>query len=49
MHELHQQIREEQRRASVRVISPPHALGFLDETLPKRAQRSAATIPAPET
>jgi len=33
---LHLQIREEQRKAGVRVIKPPHALGFLDPDLPKR-------------
>ena len=37
MHQLHEQIREEQKRAGVRVITPPHALGFLDPSLPKRA------------
>jgi fatty acid desaturase len=36
MHGLHEQIAEEQRRANVRVITPPHALGFLDPSLPKR-------------
>ena len=40
MHQLHGQIREEQKRAGVRVIIPPHALGFLDPNLPKR------TVPA---
>ena len=39
MHELHEQIRDEQRRAGVRVITPPHALGFLDPTLPKPGQK----------
>jgi fatty acid desaturase len=33
MKALHQQIADEQRAANVRVIKPPHALGFLDEDL----------------
>jgi fatty acid desaturase len=36
MHELHLEIREQQKAAKVRVIKPPHALGFLDPDLPKR-------------
>ena len=36
MRQLHEQIRDEQQRAGVRVITPPHALGFLDPNLPKR-------------
>ena len=36
MRELHEQIREEMKAAKVRVISTPHALGFLDRTLPRR-------------
>jgi fatty acid desaturase len=36
MRQLHEQIQDEQRRAGVRVITPPHALGFLDPNLPKR-------------
>jgi fatty acid desaturase len=45
MHELHEQICEQQRAAGVRVIQPPHALGFLDPSLPKRgaAREEAAT------
>ena len=43
MHELHVQIREEQRAAGVRVIQPPHALGFLDPDLPKRSEIGAGT------
>jgi fatty acid desaturase len=35
MAELHGQIREEQRRSGVRVIWPPHALGFLDTIPPE--------------
>jgi fatty acid desaturase len=33
MKALHEQIADEQRAANVRVIKPPHALGFLDEHL----------------
>ena len=42
MHELHMKIREQQRAARVRVIKPPHALGFLDPDLPKA--KPTATI-----
>ncbi len=35
MRDLHEQIQEKQREAHVRVIKPPHALGFLDPSLPK--------------
>jgi fatty acid desaturase len=38
MVELHQQIREQQRKAGVRVIKPPHALGFLDPDLPEKSR-----------
>lgn len=38
MHGLHQQIREEQRKQGTRVITPPHALGFLDPTLPEKSR-----------
>jgi len=34
MHRLHDQIVELQRAAGVRVIKPPHALGFLDPDMP---------------
>ena len=34
MKQLHEQIAEEQRNAGVRVIAPPHAIGFLDPSLP---------------
>jgi fatty acid desaturase len=37
MPEFHELIKEEQRRAGVRVIRPPHALAFLDPDLPKRS------------
>jgi fatty acid desaturase len=33
MKPFHQQIKEQQKEAGVRVIKPPHALGFLDEDL----------------
>jgi fatty acid desaturase len=33
---LHEQIKDLQERESVRVIEPPHALGFLDPNLPPR-------------
>lgn len=36
MKELHAEIAEKQKTAGVRVIKPPHALGFLDPDLPKR-------------
>ena len=36
MEQFHQQIAELQRAEGVRVIKPPHALGFLDPDLPKR-------------
>jgi fatty acid desaturase len=42
MHVLHEQIREAQRKARVRVIQPPHALGFLDPDLPKLGRPSRA-------
>ncbi len=34
MRQLHVQIHEQQEKAGVRVIKPPHALGFLDPNLP---------------
>jgi fatty acid desaturase len=36
MVQLHKQIAELQKREGVRVIKPPHALGFLDPDLPPR-------------
>lgn len=45
MKELHEKIAEEQKRAGVRVITPPHALGFLDPDLPVRHQPSGANVP----
>ena len=38
MHEFHLKIAEEQKRAGVRVIQPPHALGFLDPNLPAKSR-----------
>lgn len=38
MDEFHRQILQEQRRAGVRVIKPPHALGFLDPDLPETSR-----------
>jgi hypothetical protein len=35
MKDLHREIAEKQKEAGVRVIKPPHALGFLDPDLPK--------------
>ena len=35
---LHNEIREQQRKAGVRVIKPPHALGFLDPDLPEKSR-----------
>ncbi|HUB67844.1 MAG TPA: fatty acid desaturase [Candidatus Methylacidiphilales bacterium] len=35
---FHRKIAEEQRREGVRVIQPPHALGFLDPSLPKTSR-----------
>ncbi len=42
---LHRQIEDLQRREGVRVIKPPHALGFLDPDLPPRRE-TAPTAPA---
>ncbi len=39
---LREQIHEEQRRAGVRVIAPPHALGFLAPDLPARRPNDPA-------
>ena len=40
---FHQQIAELQRQEGVRVIKPPHALGFLDPDLPKRGRPGQTT------
>ena len=47
MVDLHTQIREQQRRAGVRVIKPPHALGFLDPDLPDRSRPLTPPTEAP--
>jgi len=49
MHGFHEQILEEQKREGVRVIKPPHALGFLDPNLPPRKKYSAGTRPETST
>jgi hypothetical protein len=36
MKKFHEEILDAQRREGVRVITPPHALGFLDPGLPPR-------------
>jgi hypothetical protein len=46
MQQFHEQITEEQRKEGVRVIKPPHALGFLDPNLPPRKYSARAK---PET
>jgi fatty acid desaturase len=46
MDAFHREIAEQQRREGVRVITPPHALGFLDPTLP---EKSRPLQPAPMT
>jgi fatty acid desaturase len=38
MKELHRQIAADQEAAGVRVITPPHALGFLDRSLPEKSR-----------
>ncbi len=43
---LHKQIREDMKAAGVRVISTPHALGFLDRTLPRRRKVALRGQPA---
>jgi fatty acid desaturase len=45
MRELHEQIKAEQQRAGVRVISPPHALGFLERSEPKPQGAESAADP----
>jgi hypothetical protein len=44
MDALRHQIVDQQRAAGVRVIKPPHALGFLDPDLPRRKQSGARQI-----
>ncbi len=38
MKEFHAQIKDDQEKAGVRVIKPPHALGFLDRNLPEKSR-----------
>jgi hypothetical protein len=38
MEQFHRKIADEQRREGVRVIMPPHALGFLDPNLPEKSR-----------
>jgi fatty acid desaturase len=45
MQRFHEEILEAQRREGVQVITPPHALGFLDPSLPPRKQ-SAGPVEA---
>jgi fatty acid desaturase len=40
---FHRQIEDLQRQEGVRVIAPPHALGFLDPDLPSRSETRPAT------
>ena len=42
---LHRQIKGLQEREGVRVIKPPHPLGFLDPDLPPRGRNAPATQP----
>ncbi|HUE41542.1 MAG TPA: fatty acid desaturase, partial [Chthoniobacterales bacterium] len=46
MQAFRDQIREQQRIAGVRVIKPPHALGFLDPNLPARKTTKTLAPPA---
>jgi fatty acid desaturase len=44
---LHQQIKADQEREGVRVIKPPHALAFLDPSLPPLEETGKTTAPKP--
>jgi fatty acid desaturase len=46
MQQFHEQIIQDQQREGVRVIKPPHALGFLDPDLPPRRYSAG---PKPDT
>jgi fatty acid desaturase len=48
MHAFHEQIHEQQRAAGVRVINPPHMLGFLDPDLPAKSRPVVQTDESPE-
>ena len=43
MKQMQEEIAEAQRREGVRVITPPHALGFLDPNLPWSKRKDPAT------
>ena len=47
MKQLHAEIAEKQRAANVRVIKPPHALGFLDPDLPARQTTLTQPVESP--
>jgi fatty acid desaturase len=47
MKQFHEEIAEAQRREGVRVIEPPHALGFMDPNLPWKHTALASTQNAP--
>ena len=51
MQEFRDQIVNQQRAAGVRVIKPPHALGFLDPDLPSRraSKGSSAELQSEQT
>ena len=49
MEAFRDQIREQQRAAGVRVIKPPHALGFLDPDLPKLGKHQAPPVESKAT
>ena len=44
--QFHEEIADEQREAGVRVIRPPHALGFLDAELREDLRESAGAPPS---
>lgn len=44
MPEFHSEIAEQQEREGVRVIKPPHALGFLDPDLPGRSPAPSGAV-----
>jgi fatty acid desaturase len=44
MKQLHEQIKIDQEKAGVRVIEPPHALGFLDPNLPKFSEYAVPSV-----
>ena len=49
MQQVHEQFAEEQKRAGVRVIKPPHALGFLDPDLPEKSRPLVPVQPRKES